>query len=124
MSSLADSMQVIREVDVTGDGKIFKKVYEEGSGDVVGNGVKVDVHYRGTFDDGSQFDCSYSKDPLSFTTGAGQVIKGWDQGVATMKKGEKAALAIHSDYGYGDNGHPPIIPAKATLHFDVNLVNF
>ena len=122
MSSFADTMEVIREEDVTGDGKVKKNVFEEGDGDLPNSGDKVHVHYRGTFEDGSEFDCSYKRDPLPFKVGAGQVIKGWDMGVATMKVGEKAQLVIHSDYGYGNRGYPPIIPAKATLLFDVELM--
>jgi peptidylprolyl isomerase len=59
-----------------------------------------------------------------FTIGQGQFIKGWDQGFASMKVGEKALLVIRSDYGYGDTGSPPKIPAKATLHFEVELLGF
>lgn len=75
--------------------------------------------------DGSQFDSSRDRgQPFKFTIGTGQVIRGWDEGFASMKVGEKAKLVIRSDYGYGDSGSPPRIPPKATLVFDVELIGF
>jgi peptidylprolyl isomerase len=62
--------------------------------------------------------------PFEFTIGEGQVIRGWDEGVATMKVGEKAMFTIRSDYGYGKSGSPPKIPADATLNFEVELLDF
>lgn len=59
-----------------------------------------------------------------FKVGLGQVIKGWDVGMATMKKGERAILTISSDYGYGADGYPPVIPENATLYFDVEVIDF
>ena len=75
--------------------------------------------------DGSKFDSSVDRGkPFKFTIGQGMVIKGWDEGFASMKVGEKATLKIRSDYGYGDTGSPPKIPAKAELLFDVELLDF
>jgi peptidylprolyl isomerase len=75
--------------------------------------------------DGTKFDSSVDRGkPFTFTIGQGQVIKGWDEGFASMKVGEKALLVIRSDYGYGDTGSPPKIPSKATLHFEVELLGF
>ena len=75
--------------------------------------------------DGSKFDSSRDRgQPFKFTIGQGMVIKGWDEGFASMKIGEKAILKIRSDYGYGDTGSPPKIPAKAELLFDVELLGF
>ena len=75
--------------------------------------------------DGSEFDSSRGRgDPFTFTLGQGQVIKGWDVGVATMKKGELSKLYIRSDYGYGDAGSPPKIPANAALVFEVELLSW
>lgn len=83
------------------------------------------MYYTGKLEDGTQFDSNEGQDePFTFTLGAGEVIKGWDIGVATMKKGEKAQFKITADYGYGDNGSPPSIPGKAVLIFDVELANF
>jgi FKBP-type peptidyl-prolyl cis-trans isomerase len=89
------------------------------------NGQEVTVHYTGTLPNGKIFDSSKrAGKPFSFLLGLGQVIQGWDVGVATMTKGEHATLYISSDYGYGDGGHPPAIPPKSPLIFDVELIDF
>jgi FK506-binding protein 4/5 len=84
------------------------------------------VHYVGTLEsDGSEFDSSRARgEPFGFTLGTGQVIKGWDAAVATMKKGEKSKITIRADYGYGDAGSPPKIPGGATLVFEVELLSW
>ncbi len=98
-------------------------VIEEGEGDKPANGKKVKVHYTGKLEDGSVFDSSIERGvPIEFTLGVGQVIKGWDEGIADMKVGEKRQLIIPPNLGYGPNGHPPVIPANSTLIFDVELV--
>lgn len=80
------------------------------------------MHYKGTLEDGTEFDSSYKRgDPLSFTLGSGQVIRGWDQGLLGMCVGEKRRLVIPSDLGYGATGAPPTIPGDATLIFEVEL---
>jgi FKBP-type peptidyl-prolyl cis-trans isomerase len=86
-------------------------------------GKSVTVHYTGTLQDGSQFDSSVDRNqPYSFTLGAGQVIPGWDEGVAGMKVGGKRKLVIPPNLAYGAQGYPPVIPANATLTFDVELL--
>jgi len=88
-------------------------------------GDMVEVHYVGTLLDGSKFDSSRDRgDTFKFTLGKGQVIKGWDKGVATMFKGEKAILTCRSDYAYGASGSPPKIPGGATLQFEVELFSW
>lgn len=93
--------------------------------DLLFTGYEVNAHYVGTLDDGSVFDSSRSRgQPFKFILGQGQVIKGWDVGFASMKKGETALLRCRSDYAYGKNGSPPKIPADATLTFEVELLSF
>lgn len=89
-------------------------------------GDDVTVHYVGTLaSDGSKFDSSRDrKDPFKFKLGLGQVIKGWDLGVASMRKGEKAVFTLPSEYAYGAGGSPPKIPGGATLVFEVELLSF
>lgn len=96
---------------------------QEGTGVQAVAGKKVAVHYRGTFADGKEFDASYNRgQPLMFNLGQQQVIPGWDEGIALMKVGGKTKLIIPYQLGYGERGMPPVIPAKATLIFDTELV--
>ncbi len=89
------------------------------------NGQKVKVHYTGTLLNGTKFDSSVDRNqPFEFVLGQGQVIKGWDEGIALMKKGGKARLVIPSAIAYGDAGRMPTIPPSATLVFDVELLEF
>ncbi|CCD17976.1 peptidylprolyl isomerase-like, putative, partial [Trypanosoma vivax Y486] len=112
------------ETEVPGtNGGLFKTVLVEGTGKRPVNGSKVTVHYVGTLEsDGSKFDSSRDRgEYFEFTLGRGQVIKGWDKGVATMCVGEKAILRCTAAYGYGASGSPPKIPGNATLLFEVEL---
>lgn len=94
-----------------------------GTGAEAKPGHTVSVHYVGTLTDGSKFDSSRDRGrPFEFKLGAGQVIRGWDQGVAGMKVGQLRKLTIPSDLGYGARGFPPVIPANATLVFGVELL--
>ena len=95
-----------------------------GTGDAPKPGDVVDVHYRGTLADGTQFDSSYSRgDPIQFVLGAKAVIAGWDEGIALMRKGGKAKLIIPPNLAYGAKGAGGIIPPNATLTFEVELVD-
>lgn len=98
---------------------------EEGSGPAPQTGEVVAVHYRGTLDDGSEFDNSYDRgEPIQFALGRGMVIPGWDEGIALMKKGGKAKLVIPPDLAYGEQGAGGgLIPPSATLTFEVELVD-
>ena len=94
-----------------------------GTGAEASPGDTVVVHYRGTLEDGSQFDASYDRGtPFSFPLGAGRVIKGWDEGVQGMQVGGKRKLVIPPDLGYGSRGAGGVIPPNATLIFDVELL--
>lgn len=88
-------------------------------------GFKVSLHYTGTLLDGSKFDSSYDRDmPFEFQLGTGAVIRGFEMGVPTMKKGEKCLLTCRSDYAYGPGGSPPTIPPDATLNFMLEMLDW
>ncbi len=94
-----------------------------GTGAEATAGKTVDVHYTGWLENGTKFDSSGDRGkPFSFPLGGGKVIQGWDQGVKGMKVGGKRKLTIPSDMGYGPRGFPPVIPANATLIFEVELL--
>lgn len=94
-----------------------------GNGALPKNGDTVTVHYTGRLTDGTKFDSSVDRnDPFSFVLGAGQVIQGWDEGVATLRVGDKARLTIPPEKAYGEQGYPGVIPANATLVFEVELL--
>lgn len=96
---------------------------KKGKGSTPEAGQKVKVHYKGMFLDGSVFDSSIERgDPIEFPLGAGQVIKGWDEGIGMMRKGGKAVLIIPSDLGYGPAGRGNI-PPSSTLVFEVELID-
>ncbi|HEY2732595.1 MAG TPA: FKBP-type peptidyl-prolyl cis-trans isomerase [Polyangiales bacterium] len=96
----------------------------EGSGDEARAGQSVTVHYVGTLTDGTKFDSSRDRGKgFSFKLGGGQVIKGWDQGVAGMKIGGLRKLTIAPELAYGERGFPPVIPARSTLVFEVELLS-
>jgi FKBP-type peptidyl-prolyl cis-trans isomerase len=113
---------------VTGDGVKTPSGLEYwdikvGTGDVAKEGSHVRVHYTGWLTSGKKFDSSVDAGrPFEFTIGRGEVIKGWEEGVAGMKAGGKRQLRIPPDLAYGERGYPGVIPANATLIFDIQLL--
>ncbi len=94
-----------------------------GNGEVAKEGSRVRVHYTGWLTSGKKFDSSVDAGtPFDFRIGNGEVIKGWEEGVAGMKVGGKRQLRIPAELGYGAAGYPGVIPANATLIFDVQLL--
>ena len=100
------------------------KIIQNGNGAKAVQGKQISVHYKGQLVDGTVFDSSYQrKQPIDFTVGIGQVIKGWDEGLQLLKVGDKARLVIPSHLGYGSQGAGGVIPPDATLIFDVELMD-
>ncbi len=94
-----------------------------GAGDAISPGQTAVVHYTGWLANGAKFDSSLDRgEPFEFKLGAGQVIKGWDEGVAGMQVGSKRRLTVPSELAYGVEGRPPAIPPNSTLTFDVELL--
>jgi len=118
-------LEVNEEMDITPDGGVKKKLLVKGeSWTKPPKGSEVHVHYVGTLLDGTKFDSSRDRgEPFVFKLGEGQVIKGWDLGVATMHKGEKAMLTCKPEYAYGDRATGNI-PANSTLQFEVELLEW
>ena len=100
------------------------QIIQKGSGSKATKGATVSVHYKGQLADGTVFDSSYKrKEPIEFALGTGQVISGWDEGVALLNVGDKARFVIPSHLGYGAQGAGGVIPPNANLIFDVELVD-
>ncbi len=123
MSTDSNSEQTAGKETVTTPSGLKYIDLNVGNGDSPKAKQAVVVHYTGTLENGKKFDSSRDRNsPFSFTIGVGQVIKGWDEGVATMKVGGRRQLIIPPDLGYGAGGAGGVIPPNATLIFDVELL--
>lgn len=118
----SDSMVVEQIEGITTDSGLQFIEVEAGDGPKPTEGDLVQVHYTGKLLDGTEFDSSVGRDPFTFTLGQGQVISGWDEGIALLNEGGKAMLIIPPDLAYGSTGAGGVIPPDATLMFDVELV--
>jgi FKBP-type peptidyl-prolyl cis-trans isomerase len=113
----------VSELTTTPSGLTYEDI-AVGDGPTAGSGQKARVHYTGWLKSGEKFDSSRDRnDPFEFTLGAGQVIKGWDEGVTGMKVGGKRKLTIPASLGYGSRGAGGVIPPNAELIFEVELLN-
>jgi FKBP-type peptidyl-prolyl cis-trans isomerase len=113
------------EAPTTSRGGVKITDVKEGTGKAVDAGDVAVVHYTGSLKNGTKFDSSFDhpgKKPFEFRIGAGDVIKGWDKGVAGMKVGGVRKLVIPSELGYGERGSPPKIPPHSELHFEIELL--
>jgi peptidylprolyl isomerase len=128
MATTITSTDDFIDVSVAQDGGVKKQITLEAPEGAAGPppaGYEVTAHYTGKLMDGTKFDSSVDRGkPFVFTIGQGQVIKGWDEGFASMKVGEKAVFVIEPTYAYGVSGSPPKIPGNAVLKFDVELLSF
>ena len=124
-NQITDNTMMSDESAVGKDSELKIETTQEGTGDrVVKSGDTITVHYTGRLTDGTKFDSSVDRGtPFTFTIGAGQVIKGWDEGLLGMKVGEKRTLTIPADKGYGATGAGGVIPPNATLIFETELVS-
>jgi len=126
-STLYFEVEYLSLVEIPKAGELGSETMKEGDGEPVKEGDKVRVHYTGWLDDfggAQEFDSSRKpgREPFSFVVGRGQVIQGWDQGVTGMKPGEVRRLTIPYNLAYGEQGRPPVIPAFATLYFEIEYL--
>lgn len=122
VKAIANRLAGGKKVNTTASGLQYIDLVE-GTGDSPKPGSRVTVHYTGTLEDGRKFDSSVDRnEPFEFQIGVGRVIRGWDEGVMTMKVGGKRKLIIPSSLGYGARGAGGVIPPNATLIFDVELL--
>lgn len=125
-SQVAETKEFVPYTKEIGHQGLKKLILREGeSWQTPFSGDEVEVHYTGTLLDGTRFDSSLDRGtPFRFKLGQGQVIKGWELGIASMKKGEKAIFTIPPELGYGESGSPPLIPPNATLQFEVEMLSW
>lgn len=119
----AKSEETVTKIVLKEDTGVKIEELKKGSGKEAVFGAKLKVHYTGTLQDGTKFDSSRDREmPFSFRLGSGMVIKGWDEGLKGMKEGGQRKLTVSPEMGYGDHGAGGVIPPKATLVFDIELL--
>lgn len=119
----AKKLEELKQGMTTTPSGLMYKITHKTEGKAPKAGDMVAVHYAGRLASGQEFDNSFKRgEPIEFPVGTGRVIKGWDEGIMLLKEGEKATLLIPSELAYGDRGAGGVIPPKATLIFDVELV--
>jgi FKBP-type peptidyl-prolyl cis-trans isomerase len=122
-NNLKNLNNISKGFEVTSSGLRYK-ITDKGNGNSAVVGKNVKVHYKGQLIDGTVFDSSFKRnEPIEFTLGIGQVIKGWDEGLSLLSEGDKARFIIPSDLAYGETGAGGVIPPNANLIFDVELVS-
>tara|TARA_Y100000741_G_scaffold181363_1_gene137835 strand:- start:72 stop:1040 length:969 start_codon:yes stop_codon:yes gene_type:complete len=125
VKNLLNPSNILEKVYLTEDEKVIKYILKYGTDELPKKGEIIKAHYIGKLLDNTKFDSSYNRNkPIDFVLGENKVIKMWELAFASMKKGEKAIIIGSSDYGYGINGSPPIIPSDASLHFELELIDF
>ena len=110
--------------EITTESGLKYTITKHGTGETPTRGSMVRVHYTGKLLDGQVFDSSINRAPFDFVLGVGQVIAGWDEGIALLKVGDCATFTIPSELAYGEHGAGPLIKANTTLVFDVELMSF
>ncbi|XZO02623.1 MAG: FKBP-type peptidyl-prolyl cis-trans isomerase [Microcoleus sp.] len=121
-NKMTENTEKTEQIVTTASGLKYVEL-KKGNGATPKTGQMVEVHYTGTLEDGTKFDSSRDRNsPFQFNIGVSQVIKGWDEGVGTMKVGDRRQLIIPPDLGYGARGAGGVIPPNATLIFDVELL--
>ena len=125
VKKLLNPSNILEKVYLTEDEKVVKYILKYGMDELPKKGQVITAHYTGKLLDNTKFDSSYDRNTaFDFVLGENRVIKMWELAFASMKKGERAIIIGTSEYGYGINGSPPVIPSDASLHFEVELVDF